>query len=172
MPLIPSKWPREISQIRLPRPTILKIKLVNAAPAENELLDNYQSAAHMLKTISAHQIERWEVVARYANSFGTYNQVLATYAALKDPLFLRPFGEIKEAEREQHVARLLGDPDTTSHGLAASLCGATHIAALATALTAFAVNNPSRQSFMDARNSTEAADRYLFEFERLEARYS
>ena len=172
MPLIPSKWPREISQIRLPRPTILKVEILNAAPVENELLDAYQSASRMLKNISVHQIERWEIVAQYANSFGSYNQLLATYAALKDPLFLQPAGEIKEVERQRHVAHLLEDADTISHGLAASLCFATHIAALATALTAFAVNNPSRQSYMDARNATEAADRYLFEFERLEARYT
>lgn len=172
MPLIPSKWPREISQIRLPRPTILKVEILNAAPAENDLLNTYQSASRVLKDLSVHQIERWEVVAQYANSFGSYSQVLATYAALQDPLFLQPAGEIKDVERQQHVAQLLENPETISHALAASLCFATHIAALATAFTAFAVNNPSRQSFMDARNATEAADRYLFEFERLEARYT
>lgn len=165
-----AKWSRQISEVRLPRPRILKIQVLNAGPAEEAMLDSFRRASEALQNESLHRIVRWETLGEHAKHIGEYGEVLGTYASLKDPIFLEPITSIDEKVRESHINALLANSETYTHGLAAALCMATQISALATALTAFAVNNPSRQSFSDASNSTRAADRFFADYEALESR--
>ena len=163
-----SRWSARLSELRLPRPRLFEVDSLDSKAAEVALMDAYTHAVASLPQVSSHRASRAEAVADYAMQLERYSRLLATHAALADVSLMSSSSEGSSHLRAQLIQQVVSNPTTCSHGLAASLSDALRLGALATALTAFAVNNPSRQSYDDAAVSLRTTDMRLAEFELLE----
>ena len=168
MALGKSKWIGRISELSLPRPRLLDVPSLDSAAAEQSLLLHYAEATSLLANPSAHFVTRWEGVSAYAENLDSYSKLLATHAALADVLFMESPTSMDDDKRQSRIAQLVNDPSTRSNGLAASLSFATLIAAMATALSAYAIKDPGRASYEPAATALRTADLRLAEFEALE----
>jgi hypothetical protein len=167
-----SKWVGRISALALPRPRLIDIPTLATANAEQQLVNSYGEASHQLADPSIHFVTRYEAVVEYSKQLSSYCELLATHAAIADLALLEDAVGLSDEERTSRIAKLLSEPATRSNGLAASLRFATYIAAMATALTAFAIKEPSRHSYEPASQALRTANQRLTEFESLERQAS
>jgi hypothetical protein len=148
----------------------MDVPSLDTTARELALMQSFGSAARSLADVQIHFVTRWEAVSDYSTELGRYSTMLGTHAALIDERFLGNPTSLETREREDVIERWLADPDTRSHALAASLWFATYVAALGTALTAFAIKEPGRENASVARTALATADLRLAEHESLERR--
>jgi hypothetical protein len=162
------KWSNRTAELHLPRPRTIKLSDLDSGPAIEALFNSYGVARSTLADLSQHQVTRWEAVGSYAEQLGAYAKVLGTHASTADPDFLKPVTDIPELERLAKIDALIESFDTRSQGLAAALIFPTYFSAVAVALTAFAVNDNSRQAFTDAQVALRRVDHLFIDYELLE----
>ena len=166
-----SKWTQQISELRLPRPRIYPVSVLDASELEGTLISNYQSANDLLQAANSNLSDRFTAISEYSINLADYSKVLATYAALANPALLTLSEDLPTNEANQIITELLASPETQANGVAAVLLFATLIASVATALTAYAVNNPNRGSFETAQAVLRTSDSRFAEFEDTFRRY-
>lgn len=167
-----SKWTQQISDLRLPRPRLLPVPGLDTSELEVTLISNYRSSNELLQAFRDSQLRRFTAISEYSFILANYSQVLATFAALADPGLLTLSEDLPNNEANQIINELLDSTETQANGVAAVLLFATLIASVATALTAYAVNNPSRRSFETAQAVLMTSDAKFAEFEDTYRRYS
>lgn len=161
------KWSNRTAELRLPRPRTIPIPELDSGPTVDALFSSYTDAVAKLANVSLHHMARWEAVGSYSTNLGQYAQVLATHASTADPIFLTAAAENPDHELRALIERLVADDTTRSAGLAGALHYPTLMAAVAVALTAFAVNDNSRNSFTTAQTAVSHIERYFMDFERI-----
>lgn len=162
------KWSNRTAELRLPRPRTIPLAGLDSGPTVDALFASYTDAVAKLANVSLHQVARWEAVGAYSTNLGQYAQVLATHASTADPIFLTDAAEKPNRELRALIERLVADEATRGQGLAGALHYPTLMAAVAVALTAFAVNDNSRDSFTTAQTALAHIEQYFVDFERIE----
>jgi hypothetical protein len=155
----------QVAALTLPRPHVLRAEGMNSETTEVSLMNAYSHAVDLIRAPDEHFVIRWEAVGDYAAHLEKYSKALQTYAALGDLTFVTAPIQIERVRRELLVEQMLDDDETRPHGLAAALSFATTVTALAVAVTAFAVKEPTRNSYCDASTALRTAELRLAEFE-------
>lgn len=162
------KWSNRTAELRLPRPRTIPLAGLDSGPTVDALFSSYTDAVAKIADVSLHPVARWEAVGAYSTNLGQYAQVLATHASTADPIFLTAAAENPDRNVRSIIERLVADETTRGQGLAGALHYPTLMAAVAVALTAFAVDDNSRRSFGVAQLSLRRVDHFFADFELIE----